>query len=142
MASLLVVAITVAAASLTAYYCIHQGALSRFGPIKSVKIVVFVPVSAADAVRLAMAAAGAGRIGNYDSCSFSSRGVGRFRPLEGAHPHIGKVAQLEAVEEERIEADCDVDQIEHVIAAIRSAHPYEEPGIDVYPLIHFTLPPK
>ena len=76
-------------ASLIAYHGIQQGALSRFGPIKSVKIVVFVPVSAADAVRGAMAAAGAGKIGNYDSCSFSSRGIGRFRPLEGANPHIG-----------------------------------------------------
>ena len=100
-----------------------------------VKIVVFAPLEAADAVRAALAEAGAGRIGNYDCCSFSSRGIGRFRPLEGADPHIGQHGKVEEVEEERIEVVCDRDLLEGVLARLRAAHPYEEPAYDVYGLI-------
>ena len=117
---------------------------------------VFAPVAAADRVRLALADSGAGlaarskpirthahagKIGNYDSCSFSSRGFGRFRPLAGASPHIGAVGALEAVEE-RIEADVHVSILDAVLAALRAAHPYEEPGIDLYPLLDIALPPR
>lgn len=100
-----------------------------------VKIVVFVPLDAADAVRAALAEAGAGRIGLYVSCSFSSRGTGRFRPLKGAKPHIGKPDQPEEVEEERIEMVCDSDLLSKALERLRAAHPYEEPAIDVYPLV-------
>jgi len=101
---------------------------------KNVKIVVTVPVSHAEAVREAMGRAGAGRLGNYSFCSFSSRGEGRFKPERGAHPAIGTVGRLETVEEERIEAICDRAVLNEVVAAIRKAHPYEEPALDVYPL--------
>ena len=84
----------------------------------------------------------AGLVGNYDSCSFSSIGIGRFRPLAGANPHIGKVGDLEEVEEERIELDCFVDALDRVLEGIRHAHPYEEPGIEVLPKYNLTLPPK
>lgn len=100
-----------------------------------VKIVAFVPLEAVDAVRAALAEAGAGRIGLYDSCSFSSRGVGRFRPLPGAHPHVGQTGRLEEVEEERIEVVCERALLPRALGALRAAHPYEEPAIDVYPLI-------
>lgn len=81
-----------------------------------------------------MGDAGAGRIGNYVYCSFTTVGVGRFLPLEGANPAIGAVGQSEAVVEERIETVCAENKLPGVIQAIRAAHPYEEPAIDVYPL--------
>jgi hypothetical protein len=98
------------------------------------KIVVFVPLSHADALREAMGQAGAGRLGNYSYCSFSTRGVGRFRPEQGAQPAIGQVGKLEEVEEERIEVTCDTSCVREVIAAIRRVHPYEEPAFDVWEL--------
>lgn len=101
-----------------------------------VKIVVFVPLSHADAVRGVLANAGAGHIGNYDSCSFSVTGTGRFRPLEGANPFVGEAFELEEVAEERIETICASEKLEGILAAVRAAHPYEEPAIDVYPLLN------
>lgn len=98
------------------------------------KLVVYVPLTHADVVRDAMGQAGAGRLGKYTFCSFSSRGVGRFRPEEGAQPAIGEVGQFEEVEEERIEITCHQDVVENVIAAIKRVHPYEEIAMDIYPL--------
>ena len=83
---------------------------------------------------MATGEAGAGRIGNYDYCSFTSKGTGRFRPLAGARPAIGEVGQLEDVVEERIEMVCAERFLKDVLAAIRRVHPYEEPAIDIYPL--------
>lgn len=98
------------------------------------KIVVFVPESHTDVVRKAMGDAGAGKIGNYTHCSFSSKGIGRFKPEEGAHPTIGKVGNLESVAEERIEVVADKQFVKNVLAAIKRVHPYEEIAIDIYPL--------
>jgi len=98
------------------------------------KIVVFVPESHTDVVRKAIGDAGAGKIGDYTHCSFSSKGIGRFKPEEGANPAIGKVGNLESVEEERIEVVADKQVVSNVLAAIRRVHPYEEVAIDVYPL--------
>jgi hypothetical protein len=100
--------------------------------MKSYKIIVFVPEADGEAVRMAMGEAGAGKIGNYDYCSFTSRGTGRFRPLEGARPAIGEIGLLEDVLEERIETVCSEERLKHVLAAIRRVHPYEEPAIDIY----------
>lgn len=102
---------------------------------KFVKIAVFVPSTHADKVRKALAKAGAGHIGNYDFCSFSVKGVGRFRGLDGSKPFIGETGKLEDVEEERIETICPAEKLDEVLAAVREVHPYEEPAIDVYPLI-------
>lgn len=101
---------------------------------KIVKIVVFVPEAHADAVRTAMGNAGAGKIGNYTFCSFSSKGIGRFKPGEGTHPNIGEVGKLESVNEERIETVCEQDKLANVIKAIKEVHPYEEVALDIYPL--------
>lgn len=98
------------------------------------KIVVFVPETHTDVVRKAMGDAGAGKIGNYTHCSFSSKGVGRFKPEEGTNPTIGKVGKFESVEEERIEVVTSAQVLGNALAAIKSAHPYEEVAIDVYPL--------
>ena len=99
---------------------------------KRYKIVVYIPESHADRLRDAMANAGAGTIGNYSHCTFSVKGVGRFRPGVGAHPTIGAVGSLEEVSEERIETVCTADILQEVLRAIREAHPYEEPATDVY----------
>lgn len=100
---------------------------------KRYKIVVYVPESHADALREAMGNAGAGVIGNYSHCTFSLKGTGRFKPLPGAHPAIGEVGTLEEVDEERIETVCAGEKLDAVLAAIKAAHPYEEPATDVYP---------
>ena len=99
-----------------------------------VKIVVFVPETHADIVREAISGAGGGKLGKYSFCSFSTRGIGRFRPDEGANPHIGEVGKFEEVEEERIEITCDDKIVKDVVSAIKKVHPYEEVAMDIYPL--------
>ena len=98
------------------------------------KVVVFVPVADADAVRRALTDAGAGQIGDYDSASFTSPGEGRFRPLDGARPVIGSVGELEVVDEVRIEVVAPRGRRASVVAAMLAAHPYEEPAYDVVEL--------
>ncbi len=100
-----------------------------------IKIVVFVPVEHADAVRKALADAGAGSLGNYRACSFSSRGVGRFTPVDGANPAIGTVGVPEEVEEERIEVVVESSLAGSAVKSMRAAHPYEEPAFDLIRLI-------
>lgn len=104
---------------------------------KLVKIVVYVPCSHAEKIRLVLAESGAGKMGNYDSCSFSVKGTGRFRALKGADPYIGEVGAIEEVEEERIETICARAEVAKVVEAVRAAHPYEEPAIEVYELLDY-----
>jgi len=98
------------------------------------KIVVYVPLSHVDQVREAIGQAGGGRLGNYFYCTFSTRGIGRFKPEAGANPHIGSVGQMEAVEEERIEVSVEDSLVQGVVDAIKKVHPYEEMALDVYNL--------
>jgi dinuclear metal center YbgI/SA1388 family protein len=98
------------------------------------KVTTFVPVADAERLRQALAAAGAGVIGDYDSASFSTRGEGRFRPREGANPTIGEVGSLEVVDEVRIECVLARAARPRVVAALLAAHPYEEPAFDVVEL--------
>ncbi|MFA6392222.1 MAG: hypothetical protein WCW66_05785 [Patescibacteria group bacterium] len=105
---------------------------------QNVKLVVYVPVSYADRVRDALAKSGAGHVGNYDFCSFSSKGIGRFRPIKGSDPAIGKIGKLEEVEEERIEVLCPREKVNAVIKAMIEAHPYEKVAYDVYPVENLT----
>ncbi len=100
----------------------------------NVKIVVFVPETHTDIVREAMGKAGAGKIGNYSHCTFSTKGIGRFKPEDGANPHIGEIGKSEEVLEERIETVCSRERLSDVISAIKSVHPYDEIALDVYPL--------
>jgi hypothetical protein len=100
-----------------------------------VKVVVTVPETDADKLRQAIGDLDGGRIGNYTHCSFSVKGTGRFKPEDGAHPAIGQVGRLEMVAEERIEITCQEGKLKNVVAAIRRVHPYEEPTIDVYPML-------
>lgn len=99
------------------------------------KIITFVPIKDAAKVRQAMGDARAGVLGNYHHASFSTRGIGRFIPGEGAHPTVGEVGKLEEVEEERIEVICDGDKVKAVVAAIKANHPYEEVLVEVYQLV-------
>ena len=101
---------------------------------KLYKLIVYVPVAEAENMRNVMADAGAGKMGNYDNCSFSIRGTGRFRPLAGANPSIGQIDKLEEVEEERIETVVTEDLLKQVLAAVNKNHPYEEPATEVYAL--------
>ena len=100
-----------------------------------VKIVVTVPENDANNLRKAMGDADGGRIGNYTHCSFSVKGMGRFLPVNGAKPAIGEVGKLEEVVEERIEVTCEEGKLDNVLKAIREVHPYEEPAVDIYPMM-------
>ena len=94
-------------------------------------LVFYVPVADTDAVLSAVFRAGGGRIGNYDQCAFVVEGRGQFRPLPGAHPTVGEVGELEHVAENRVELTFPRPMREAVIAALREAHPYEEPAFHV-----------
>ena len=103
--------------------------------IEKVKIVVTVPESHADIVREAAGTAGAGKLGKYSFCSFSVKGIGRFKPDQDAKPHTGAVGNFESAQEERIEFTCDESLLNGVVAAIKKVHPYEEVALDIYPLM-------
>jgi hypothetical protein len=99
------------------------------------KLVVFVPPGALDAVREAVFAAGAGRIGEYERCSWYAEGTGTFLGGEAANPTVGERGVEERVPELRLETVFPEDRHADVVAALRAAHPYEEPAFDVYPLL-------
>lgn len=103
--------------------------------INRVKIFVTIPVDDVGKIREAVCQAGAGVIGEYDYCTTSVKSIGTFRPSDNANPYIGTRQQLEFVEEEKLEFVCDVDKVKGVLKALREAHPYEEPAIDIVPLI-------
>ena len=98
------------------------------------KLVVFVPAEALDAVREAVFAAGAGRIGEYERCSWYTEGTGTFHGGEGTDPTLGERGREERVPELRLEMVYPVEREDEVVRALREAHPYEEPAFDLYPL--------
>ncbi|SFU41262.1 YqfO family protein [Halomonas korlensis] len=101
------------------------------------KLAFFVPSEDAERVKEAVFASGAGRIGDYEACCFQTLGTGQFRPLAGADPHIGQVGELETVEELKVELVCEDDLIHQAVAALKLAHPYEEPAFDAWKLERF-----
>ena len=101
----------------------------------SCKLVVFVPPESLDAVRDAVFAAGAGHIGVYERCSWYTDGTGTFLGREGADPAVGEPGREERVPELRLETVFPEERHADVIAALRRAHPYEEPAFDVYALL-------
>ena len=103
--------------------------------IRKVKIFVTVPKQNLEDIRNAMCNAGTGIIGNYSFCSTSTKCVGTFIPNDKAITHIGNKNELEFVEEEKLEVICDIENVKKVIQELRKAHPYEEPAIDIVPLI-------
>ncbi|MCB2207555.1 MAG: Nif3-like dinuclear metal center hexameric protein [Bacteroidetes bacterium] len=100
------------------------------------KLVVFCPVSHVEAIQQAMFDAGAGNIGNYNSCSFNSAGYGTFKAQEGANPYVGNIGKLHKEEELKIEVVVPSYLAQQVVAAMISAHPYEEVAYDIYPLLN------
>jgi hypothetical protein len=98
------------------------------------KLVVFVPPDALDAVRDAVFAAGAGRIGDYERCSWYTEGTGTFFGGEGTIPVVGEKGREERVPEIRLETVYPAEREEEVVRALLEAHPYEEPAYDLYPL--------
>lgn len=109
--------------------------LRRSGQEDYEKLVVFVPQEHTDNVRNALAAAGAGWIGNYSHCTFSAPGTGTFMPREGANPYAGKLGKLEKAQEVRLETILPATLRNQVVRAMMKAHPYEEVAYDLYPLI-------
>lgn len=101
------------------------------------KLVIFVPEAALALVKNAVFDAGAGKFGRYDKCCWQQVGKGQYRPLEGSHPAQGVVGELTVVDECRLEMVCVDESIEAVVAALRRAHPYEEPAFDVWRLADF-----
>ncbi len=101
------------------------------------KICFFVPPEQAETVKQALFNAGAGRIGEYDQCSWQTAGTGQFRPLEGSQPFIGEQHKLETVDEFKVELVCDEAHIKPAITALKNSHPYETPAYEVYKLEDF-----
>jgi dinuclear metal center YbgI/SA1388 family protein len=98
------------------------------------KWVVFVPAENADALREAMFNAGGGQIGDYSHCSWTVTGTGQFLPHDGASPAIGSVGSVERVTEDRVEVIAPAKLRGQLLAALRTAHPYEEPAFDIFAL--------
>lgn len=103
--------------------------------ISKVKIITTIPLDNVGEMRNALCDAGAGVIGNYAHCSTSTKCVGTFKPNSKANPYIGENGKLEFVEEEKLEVVCDVEKAKDVIISLRKIHPYEEPAIDIIPLL-------
>jgi hypothetical protein len=103
------------------------------------KLGFYVPPSHLEPVKAALFAAGAGRIGNYDSCAWQTLGRGQYRPLPGSQPYQGQTGVVETLEEYRVELVCADELITTVVQALRAAHPYEEPAFDVVKLEQITL---
>jgi hypothetical protein len=103
--------------------------------MQRIMIVVGTPPDYVDHVLDAIATAGGGVLGDYTHCAFTSLGTGRFKPGSEANPHVGAIGQINAVDEVRIETFCDRAIAKAVVAAIRQAHPYEEPVIYLIPLL-------
>ena len=94
-------------------------------------LVFYSPVESTEDVLAAVHAAGAGALGDYRECAFVTRGTGRFRPVAGARPAIGTVGDLERLPEDRVEVVLERPLRGAVVAALRAAHPYEEPAFHV-----------
>lgn len=90
------------------------------------KIEFYVPETHLEQVKGAMFSVGAGRVGDYDCCAWQTLGQGQFRPLEGSNPFLGNHGQVESVNEFKVEMVCTLELKAAVIAALKSAHPYEE----------------
>jgi len=101
------------------------------------KLCVYVPQTHLEVVKQTLFDAGAGRIGNYDSCCWQVAGQGQFRPLAGSDPFIGKTGAVETVVEYKVELVCEDALVAAAVARMKAAHPYEEPAYQVWRLEDF-----
>jgi len=104
--------------------------------VKKVKIVVTIPAENTEQVRNAVCSEGAGIIGNYTYCTIATKCIGTSKPSEEANPYIGEKNKLEFIEEDKLEVICDINIVKKVLKKLREVHPYEEPAIDIIPLIN------
>ncbi len=98
------------------------------------KIIYYVPESHLEITKAALFSAGAGQFKNYDQCCWQILGQGQFRPLDNSQPFVGESNQLTQIAEYRVELICEDDKLQQAIKALREAHPYEEPAVDVWRL--------
>ena len=118
--------------------------LSEIQPLRplpdetQVKLVTFVPESDLERVQTALWDVGCGRIGAYERCSFYSAGTGTFYGTEGTDPTVGQAGRLERAPEFKLEVVCPKRRIAAAVTALRAAHSYEEPALDVVPLEMLT----
>jgi hypothetical protein len=99
------------------------------------KLSFSVPETHIEQVKAAAFGAGAGRIGDYDSCCWQVAGSGQFRPLDGSQPYIGQQGEVEMVPEYKVEMVCADEHIRAAVQAMIDAHPYEEPAWDVVAMV-------
>ena len=104
--------------------------------INKVKIIVTSPIENVDEVRNVMTEAGAGIIGNYTHCSIFSDCIGTFKGNDESDSYIGVKNELETVKEIKLEMQCDINKVKEVLQKMRQVHPYEEPAVDIIPLIN------
>lgn len=104
--------------------------------INKVKIITFLPRENVEKIRDAVCDAGAGIIGNYIFCTTTQESIGTFIPNEKANPYIGNNNQLSVENELRFEVICDIKKVKDVLIELRKVHPYEEPAIDIIPLLN------
>lgn len=101
------------------------------------KLNFFVPLKDKERVKKALFAVGAGRYENYECCSFETLGIGQFKPLQGANPHIGEIDNIERVEEYKVEMICSNNLIKEAIKVLKETHPYEEVAYEVFKMEEF-----
>lgn len=103
-------------------------------------LAVYIPESHLETVKLALFRAGAGRIGNYDSCAWQAKGTGQYRPLDGSNPFHGQHGTVESVDEWKVELVCEDAALPGVIRALREAHPYETPAFHAIKVMEIPPP--
>jgi hypothetical protein len=96
------------------------------------KLCYFVPESHVELTKAALFGAGAGKLGNYDSCAWQCIGQGQFRPMDGSSPFLGQKGVVEVVSEYRVEMICEDSLIRAAVKALKNAHPYEEPAYEAF----------
>ncbi|MBQ7155050.1 MAG: divalent cation tolerance protein CutA [Synergistaceae bacterium] len=99
------------------------------------KLEIFIPESHLEILQDVLRKCDAGHIGKYDSCLSYSRVTGTWRPLEGTHPYSGEIGSVSTEEELKVEVTCRMDDVDRIISAVKNIHPYEEPVINVLPLL-------
>jgi hypothetical protein len=109
---------------------VFSGLISRF--LFMYRLNIYIPESHLEVVKSALFAAGAGRLGLYETCAWQTKGEGQFKPMSGSQPFIGESGSLERVDEYKVEMLCAAEHLKAVLNALKASHPYEEPAFDVY----------
>ena len=113
--------------------------MKNFDTLNQVKIEVFLPPESVETVCNPLTAENAGLIGNYDNTYATYEVIGHWRPLENANPFLGTPGEIETAREIKLEVNCHRKYVSAVLKAIRAVHPYEEPLINVLPVINFLF---